>query len=59
MIIFWLLVVGLGLVVATIMSKNSFPNMIMSAFISAICYVGILLFVTVSVAKSLRNQQHH
>lgn len=56
--VFWL-IVGIILFSLTLLRKSSFPHMIMTATIAAVCYVGVLLFLTVTVVKSIRSELHH
>lgn len=56
--IFWL-IVGFILFSLTLFKKSSLPHMIMTATIAAVCYIGVLLFLTATVVKSIRSELHH
>lgn len=56
--VFWL-IVGLILFSLTLLKKSSLPHIIMTATIAAVCYIGVLLFLSVTVVKTIRSEFHH
>lgn len=51
-------VVAIVSVLFFIFKKTSLPNLLVSSAITLICYVGVVVFVTLTFANSLREKSN-